>query len=64
MTSDAEKPEPRTGDATVPSRPPKSWASFFALRDKLTGVVPDDFPADRSVKPQERNPLDEVPPPC
>ena len=64
MTSDAEKPDPRTGDAALPSRPPKSWPSFFALRDKLAGGVPDDFLADRSVTPQDRDPLDDAPPPC
>ena len=49
--------DPRTGDVVLSSRPAKSWANFFALRDKHAGVVPDDFLADRSVTPQERDPF-------
>lgn len=51
--------DPRTGDVVLSSRPAKSWASFFALRDKQGSVVPDDFLADRSASPQERDPFDD-----
>jgi antitoxin VapB len=49
--------DPRTGDVVLSSRPAKSWSDFFELRDKDPSVVPDDFLADRSAVPQERDPF-------